>query len=443
MFTWRMHRQVILFILLFLAGIATANILFIYLSLTVLFFFVLAMLLDRPAGITVKADGLRMMARDDDLVVFRNSVTAERGIGIVAVSDTLPEHFKLEEGNNFHVYAKGPGKLEETFEYKVRCTRRGSYKIEAGRAEAIHVSGLEQTEILEPAQTVELIVRPRPTALHRMRDPRVTSQLPMPLGARCRIGMTTTDFLEIRSYNQGDPYHSINWTATARLPDSPGKVPLVNDFEKEGRKTVWVFLDAREWMRAGSSVENAFEYAVQAALGVSQFYLSRNCNVGLSFFNNYEPVIPDGGKKQSYKIARRLIDVEIIGQPGTLGKQVTLTEAVESCRGHMAGSNPYFIVITMIEPRNSADLADGIRSMRKFSESGGTAPQVMVLHIQGHDLSVSDECDRASAALVDLRNASVVRAIRRSGAFVVPWNPRSSNLLKVMTLGLKRKLKGA
>ncbi len=443
MFTWRMSGYVVMFLLLFLAGIATANIIFIYLSLTVLFFVVLALLLERPSGVSIKPDCSHKSAWDQDVITFRSSVLIDRGVGIVAVSDVLPDHFRLAEGNSFHVFAKGLKKLEETVEYKVVGTRRGSYQIEVGRVDVIHMSGLEQTKITNGTDKVDLIVRPRPATLHRMRDPRVLSQMPMPLGARSKIGMTTTDFREIRAYSHGDPYHSINWKATAKLPPSPDQLPLVNDFEKEGRKTVWVFLDAREWMRIGSTVENAFEYAVQAALGVSQFYLARNCNVGLSFFNNSETVLPETGKKQSYTIARRLIDVELCGQHGSPGTPISLTEATESCRGHMAGTNPFFIVITTINPGNSTDLAEGIRTMKRFGENGRVTPQVMVLHILGHDLAVADECDQACAALIDLHNLDSVKAIRRSGAFVVPWNPRSRSLLKVMTIGLKRRIKGA
>ena len=83
----------------------------------------------------------------------------------------------------------------------------------------------------------------------------------------------------------------MNWKATAKREGTMNSIPFVNDFEKEGRKTVWLFLDAREWMRTGSTVENAFEYAIQATLGVSS-YLSRNCGVGVSFYNCRDEILP-------------------------------------------------------------------------------------------------------------------------------------------------------
>jgi len=439
MFSSRMHRHVIIFLLLFLAGIVTANILFIYLSFPVALFVVMTLFLEGPSGISVKTDKAIASVWLEDAVTFCRTLTIANGTGIVAVADTLSSHFERVEGNNFHVFFKGMKPLEKTFSYTLRCTHRGSYHIGIGRVEAIHSSGLEQTGILDEADKVELTVRTKPSNLHRIRDPRVISQIPMPLSAKCRTGVTTSDFREIRAYSHGDSYRSINWKATARLPATPDLVPMVNDRERDGEKTVWVFLDTREWMRAGSSVENAFEYAVQAALGVSQFYLARNCKVGLSFFNNDQPILPEMGRKQTYKIARKLIEVKITG---TYGKQIRLAEAVESCRGYLAGTNPFFVVITMIEPGKAEDILDGIRSMRHFGENSRTAPQIMFLQVLGYELLLNDPCDHLSAALIDLRNSGVVSSIRQAGAYVVPWNPRSSSLLKVLAIGLKRKMRG-
>lgn len=438
-----MYYTIALCILLLLAGIATANVIFLYLSLFVLLYVVLSLSLGGPSGITAQADAGQKAALDGERCELASLVTVEKGLGLVALSDGLPGHFQLGSGNNFHVYAKGFRRLEVPISYSVSCTRRGLYRIELARAETVHFSCLDQTRTAPGAGTLELVVRPKPVSVRKMQDPRVTSRMPMPLNARCRTGMTMTDFLEIRRYCPGDPFHSINWRATARAPQSPGSVPLVNDFEKEGRKTVWIFLDARASMKAGTTVENAFEYAVQAALGVSQFYLARDCRVGLSFYNCDEPVLPDTGRRQSYAIARRLIEVEITEGQERAGKPLTLTAAIESTRGHLAGTNPFFVIITMVDPRSGPDLIEGLRSMRKYSEQGKGGSRVMVLNILPHSLTVREDSELASATLAELRNANAVKAVRKSGASVVPWDPAARSLLEVMTHGLKRQKKGS
>jgi uncharacterized protein (DUF58 family) len=241
-------------------------------------------------------------------------------------------------------------------------------------------------------EELEIVVRPRPSSLHRLRDPRVTSRIPMPLGALQPIGVTTTDFKEIREYRDEDQFRHINWKATAKREDTLNSIPFVNDFEKEGRKTVWLFLDAREWMRTGSTIENAFEYAIQATLGISQFYLARNCGVGISFYNYRDEILPDSGRRQSFRIARQLITVETVAARCGIDREVALAEAVESIRGHLRGTSPFFIVITMIGKDNIADLVGGIRAVWKYSPRG-VRPQIMVLHVRGYELAVAEECE--------------------------------------------------
>ena len=52
--------------------------------------------------------------------------------------------------------------------------------VEAGRLEAVQFSGLEQTSIGSSEKELEIVVRPRPSGLRRLRDPRVTSRYRCP-----------------------------------------------------------------------------------------------------------------------------------------------------------------------------------------------------------------------------------------------------------------------
>jgi uncharacterized protein (DUF58 family) len=384
---------------------------------------------------------MKRSAWTGDVVALSREIRAGGGIGIIAVDDDLPGHFRLEEGNDFHVFAKGFGPFYAKVDYSVCCTKRGAYHPEAGRVEAVHFSGLEQTWLGSCEREMEFVVRPRPSSLRRLRDPRVTARIPMPLGALHPIGVTTTDFREIREYREGDQFRHINWKATAKREGTMNCIPFVNDFEKEGRKTVWLFLDAREWMRTGSTIENAFECAVQATLGISQFYLTRNCCVGVSFYNCRAEILPDSGKRQSFRIARQLITVETVAARCGTDREVALAEAVESIRGHLHGISPFFIVVTMIGKENAADLVEGIRAMWQYSLRD-TRPQIMVLHVQGYELALTGESEKPGAALVDLETAPLVRVVRKAGAFVIPWNPVSQSLMRVMTVGVKKRIRG-
>ena len=135
-------------------------------------------------------------------------------------------------------------------------------------------------------QKLILVVRPRTLDIRRIRNLKSITNLPMPLGAMHRTGISTTDFQEIRKYTFGDTFKSINWKATAKMAHRPGWVPQVNEYEKEGKKTVWLFIDGSKAMgQLGTTISNPFEFALLAANDLTNYYLERNCLVGLYLFS--------------------------------------------------------------------------------------------------------------------------------------------------------------
>jgi len=82
--------------------------------------------------------------------------------------------------------------------------------------------------------------------------------VPFPINDMAKIGVATTDFREIRNYVYGDPIKNINWKATARS-SSPEMWPLTNEYEVEGKKTVWLFLDTAGELEIGTNINNAFD----------------------------------------------------------------------------------------------------------------------------------------------------------------------------------------
>ncbi len=101
-----------------------------------------------------------------------------------------------------------------------------------------------------------------------------------------QLGIVSHDFKDLATYQSGDPYKHINWKATARTIQSSTDLPIVNEYEREGNKVVWIFLDASPKMELGNNVTNVFEYGVQVALGLAEYYVQRRCMVGFSLYNN-------------------------------------------------------------------------------------------------------------------------------------------------------------
>lgn len=421
---------------LFLTGMLFGNIPLLCSSLIPLIALVFSLHFEEPHEIRVERIENKISAWINDTVEIKTKIEANQGIGIITVADMLPEHFELKEGNNFHVFWKGFSKFSETLNYKVKCTKRGIYHIGPVHVESRHFSGLHQTRINEYPMAAELVVRPRPLGVKRIRDPKIQSRVPMPIAAVTKLGMLTTDFREIRHYCWGDPYRLINWKATARLTSNPSSPPFVNDFEREGKRIVWMFLDASPYMRTGTTTENAFEYAVQAVLGLTQFYLARNCYVALYVYNDDERLLlPDCGRRQEYKVLKEILTVE----PKTKAHHESLEIAVEKCQGHVKGSNPYFIIITMVRKDNIQELLNGVRRLRKISRIARGKPQILIIHVSGYCIAARGLYERAAAIMLEIKNNQLIRLLRRSGAHVIPWNPKRQSFTHLLLVGLTQR----
>jgi uncharacterized protein (DUF58 family) len=432
--TLRAAMDIGLFIILAILGITLGNVVFLYLSLIPLFYLIISFTFGKPSGISIRRDQGTAMALVDQN--FRTTLDAEAttGVGLISIADKLPEHFELMDGNNFHVFWKGPGPLKAGFSYEVRCTKRGLYEIGPAGVESQHHSWLEQVELREAGEKASLVVKLRALSVKKMRDPRLLSKMPTPIGALSKQGMNTSDFLEIRSYSPGDAFRTINWKATARLSAAGQTDPLVNEYEKEGKKTVYIFVDSGAWMGLGSNVDNVFEYALQAASGISSFYLERDMKVGIYVYHSGENILPDTGRKQEFVIKQGLlgVDISVADEPNGLKK------AVYECQGHLLGTNPLFIIITMATQENAKDLIEGVKSMRWFSMNAKT-PQVVVVHITGYEMAATGEYEKAAAGILDMGALPHMKAIRRAGAFVVPWNPKRQSLNQLMVVGFRRR----
>ena len=431
MWSLRLPLEFKTFGLLLAAGILLGNLLIVVLSLIPLFYVVLSFMEEGPSGFALSREKVRHSTWVDESISLESELSVRKGVGLVTVYQRLPGFFKLDQGSNFHVAFKGRREARIPLEYAVRCTRRGAYELGDTNVESFHFSGLEPSaRVFLKGTRVDLLVRMRTTDIRRMRDPRLLSRIPMPLGAVTKLGSLTTDFKEIREYRHGDLYKSINWKATARRAMTSNPRPVVNDYEREGKRNVWLFVDSGRQMATGSSIENSFEYAIKAAAGLSDHYLARNCNVGLVLFNKGRVILPEAGRRQRALIDKTLIAAESTQMEGQM------RSSIRTCRGHLAGSSPLVIVISMLTERNCATLKEGILEMRKLT---GPRSQFMLVHISGNDIAASTPEEILSTAMLNMRTLPLIREVRSAGALVVPWNPRTQSMQKLMLAGIKRR----
>ena len=227
------------------------------------------------------------------------------------------------------------------------------------------------------------------------------------------------------------PIKSINWKATARSA-SPQPWPLVNEYEVEGKKAVWLFLDASGILEVGTDIENAFEYCLEASNSVLYFFLDRGYRVGMYVFNNNEKLYyPDAGQKQFLKISRELVGLK------AEKKYDEFPLAVEKCRSYILGYNPLCVIITGLDNSHSDSIVRGTKKLRVLRGRQKRKLPVMVINIAGYNvMPARNDYDINNPVIMKLNTRPRVLQLRRLGASVLDWNPRKESfgtaLLKLM-----------
>jgi len=446
-------------------GMFLGNLILITLGLFPIVFISLGIIIGQPEVTEVGRKGEDLKVWIDDQVGDSITARISGGPGVVTVGDILPKFFRLEEGTNFKAVWKGLAEVEVEFGYKAACAKRGYFEIGGVSWEARHPLQITQNDMGETPAPRTYLVQPKPLLVRRVRERKAISKVPMPMEARIKFGVPTTDFLELRDYLPGDSYRMINWKASARrLSAHPGQF-LVNEYEKEGKKVVWVFLDTTARMALGTAVMNTLEYAVRAALGFTHYYLSRDCKVGLCLYDNdayqwegtfqrtspaidlalelsnidqmevIEPVkpveagegeervsrrrvlFPDVGKRQQFKVMREMLNVEVGYSTDSL------KETIHTARRFIVGTLPLFVIITMIDAGRVQGLLDGIRELHKYTGRRSTRSSIVIFNVKGYSVAAQSDREELAAEMLDYHNHPVYQTLRRFGAVVVNWDP--------------------
>jgi len=451
-------------------GMFLGNLVLIVLGLFPIVFISLGILIGQPREVEVTRSGEDQKVWVDYKIEDAITATVKGGVGLVSISDPLPPSFILDEGTNVKFMWKGPLEKQVTIGYTATCAKRGRYEMNEIDYETRHPLEVTANIIGKAEAPRTYIVQPKPLFVRRVRERKAITRIPMPMEALIKFGFPTTDFLEVRDYQPGDLYRNINWKVTARRLSSSPSALQVNEYEKEGKKVVWIFLDSATHMGLGTTVSNTMEYAVRASLGLADFYLSRECQVGLCIYDydahewegtyqrhqealgldaaffgikQMEPslaveegepgtpgvrqsgfsrvLFPDTGRKQKFRIMKEMLNVDIrySGE--------SLKEAIHSCRRHIVGTLPLFIIITMLDASKTEGLFEGIRELYKYSGRLRKRPSIIVFNVQGYKIAAQRNVEGMAAELLEFRNKPVVATLRSMGVTVVNWDPQNQS----------------
>lgn len=465
---------------LFFFGMFFGNLILVSMSLIPLSFVLIGLAVVQPKQIEVRRASQKGSALVNEVIENRIDVEIKDGLGMVVLADELPEEFELVSGSNFRVVWKGRGVKREQIVYSVRCSKRGVYDLAGVRWESRHPLGLRQTEFSAGAGQ-RIVVRPRLLDVRKVRSSATASRIPFPSPAVAKIGPVTMDFREIRPYFRGDPFKFINWKATARIARRGRFLPVVNDYEREGMKIVWILLDRSSTMTVGPSVSNVFEHALGAVNGLAYYYLRRGCRVGLCVYNGGRTVLyPDAENRQHYRIMREILRLkpeeiepeckeipetepewpeeehgapyeekvikqmrgdfekeapeelkEAVGPPSEAAKAKGLREGVKACRGYAPGGRPLFIIVTRFTGTNAAPLLDGVKEIVRLTGTAGPRLPIMVVNVSGYGLAARSEDESVAGAALHAECVLRSKKFRVRMAWV-DWDPTRESFTNAM-----------
>ncbi|CAB50535.1 DUF58 domain-containing protein [Pyrococcus abyssi] len=304
------------------------------LALFPLLIIIVGMIFDTPGGFTVEREVTKRRVFVGEEVRVKLRVRVSKGIGIVILKENLPRAFEVKGSATFHFFTY-PGKREFSFEYSFVPRRKGEYDIPKTEVFAYHFMRLHPMRWGLYGNGEKILVIPKLSATSRLLYKRMAHKL-LPQLSLSKTGPQSTDFLEIREYRPGDPFKAINWKATARS----GKL-LVNEFEREGKDTIMIFLDSRISVLEG---EKVFEKAISLAYSLAMVHLKKGDNVGLYIIGQGKIVTPSSSASQMQTIMKALIGA-------TYAKDETLKEGFERAFQVLLKFKPRTIIITSLDPR--------------------------------------------------------------------------------------------
>lgn len=384
-----------------------------------------------PGRIAVSRSTPRLVCWAGDGLDVNRQVEAGEGVGPLYVYDRLPPEADVIRGNNLRVIWKRPGARTYDLSYRISWPKRGVYTLEETAWEAEAPLGLHQRIHGSAGPSLEISVVPRTQAIRKVNEIRGRAHSRNPWEDVALVGVSSTDFTELRPYTPGDPMRWINWKASARSSGSADPL-LVNQYEPEGRKAVWIFLDGADYMDVGSTLSALADQAAEAAGSIAQYYLTRGYTLGAYIYNSQSEILtPEVGQKQF----RRLTNMLTRLKPGPAEQD--LLQAVESCKGFLFRLQPEVYAVTRLDvhyPRGGPEsphpdgFVAGIRRLVSLRPSSRRTNQVRVVHLESQGYQKPQTSMEAHALeLMRWEVQPMNEAIRRSGASVLRWDPQQQD----------------
>lgn len=367
--------------------------------------------------------------RAGDVVEVVVEARNDGGACAVSIEDRAPDAFLLQGGTNFDV-AWLPRGERATLGFDVVAPRRGTHKLGPLRATTYDPLFLQSSVVADLGEPTDVVVHPKTPAAPRIRTTTAWGRSLLPGGDKAHRGVQTNDFRELRPYEKGDPLRQVNWKATARQSRDDLHL-IVNDYEVEGKKAVWLFCDASPYTVGGTTTESAFDELANASLAVAGHYLDLGHRVGFTLYGAGPAriIYPDAGDLQERRIAGLLAAAEPGPQVRTYDNA---QKAVEATKGFLAREKPVVFCFTLAGRDSS--LGPALATARALATPGRRPAPVALA------TPIVDEENAGTLAgrLVALREKAQLKGMERRGITVIRYHPQRAPLMAMLAKGVLR-----
>ncbi len=274
----------------------------------------------------------------------------------------------------------------------------------------------------------EIKIHPRKRFIHKINDSTAQSRLPLPEGAKAQLGLRTMEFRELRDYQYGDSYKYINWQATARNITSEGIKPVVNEYERAGRKLVWIYLDTCRKMWRPYVSARRIDYASEVVTALVRMYLGNSCRVGYSSFgcDHFQLLPPKSSNKQLHKINDELLKLKPSQKSTSV---VSLANAIQRSRAYFLGERPVSYVITFID-KDISELRGGLQKLVHHSGKPRTADGVILVELSPTTASTDEKIQEVVTSFQKIDHQIKLNKMG-AGVKKISWDPHENKLTKI------------
>lgn len=242
------------------------------------------LLYSKNAGITAKREVADRLSNGDDNHIH---IEIENNYGFkvqLKIIDEIPPQFQDRAWHREATIASGTIRM---IDYTLKPLQRGEYNFGAINIYAQSPLGVvTRRYIIDADETVK--VYPSYIQMRRYQLLAASNKLQESGAQRLRKLGQSMEFEQIKEYVRGDDYRNINWKATARRSDL-----MVNNFTDERSQQIYCVINKGRTMKMPFEGMTLLDYAINAALVISNTALIKQDKAGLiTFAENLDTFLP-------------------------------------------------------------------------------------------------------------------------------------------------------